>query len=97
VRLLIAVRAGAQDGGRDAVGELRAGVVAKSLDEGLLLAPARLHAAGLAELDAAGPTITAYTGELFAEELVARGVGVVRANLPLAYLDVDLLAELSEA
>jgi hypothetical protein len=96
VKLLIAVRAGAAEVGRQAVGELRAGVQVRKADEGLLLAPAPLDRDGARELEAAGPPVTAYTGDAFAEELIGRGVGVVQTHLPVAYLDIDLLAELSE-
>jgi hypothetical protein len=67
------------------------------MDEGLLLAPGPLAPDGVSELGSDGPPVTAYCGAMLAEELVARGVGVVRAHLPVLYLDIDLLAELSEA
>jgi len=97
VRLLVGVRSGGGEVGRQAIGELRAGIEAKGLDEGLLLAAGRLSPDGARELEAGGRPVTVFAGESLAEELAARGVGVVRTNLPVAYLDIDLLAELSES
>jgi hypothetical protein len=95
-RALIGVRAGGNEIGRKAVGELRAGVVAKQLDEGILYAPARLGHEGEREIASAGPTITVHDGEAFARELLQAGVGVQRTAVTIAYLDADFFADLTE-
>lgn len=95
-RLLVAVRAGGDDLPRRAVGELRAGVLAKKLEEGLLLSAARLGDEAERELGAAGPPVGTLVGDAWADELIRAGVGVVRTSMPVCYLDVDFLVELVE-
>jgi restriction endonuclease Mrr len=96
-RVLIGVRAGGNEIGRKAVGELRAGVSAKQLDEGILYAAARLGAEGERELAGNGAPVTVYDGEAFARELLQAGVGVQRTAVTIAYLDADFFADLTEA
>jgi hypothetical protein len=96
VRVLVGVRAGADDVSRRNVGELRAGVVAKQLDEGLLLCAGRLSGEADREARAPGPPLQVWDGDAFAEELIRAGVGVMRAALPIAYFDADFFAELVE-
>lgn len=96
VRVLIAVRAGEEDASRRAVGELRAGVVAKQLDAGLLLCAGRMAHDAEREIRSPGALITALDGDGFAQELVRAGVGVMRVAMPIAYLDVDFFAELAD-
>jgi hypothetical protein len=95
-KVLIGVRGGGGEVGRNAVGELRAGVEAKAVDEGLLLAAGRMGAEGARELAAGGPPVIPLVGDDYAAALYHAGVGVQRAAIPVAYLDVDLLAELGE-
>jgi hypothetical protein len=95
-RVLVGVRAGGDEGGRRAVGELRAGVQAKQLDEGLLLLCTRLGGEGERELRQVGPHVEAYDGDAFAEALLVAGVGVLRVTMPIAYLDSDFFSELVE-
>ncbi len=95
VRTLVAVRAGAEDLSRRAVAELRAGLAARGFDEGWLLSSARLSAEATAEL-AAGPGVIAYDGAQLAVLLCDQGIGVRKLTLPVAYLDVELFAELAE-
>jgi hypothetical protein len=95
-RVMVGVRAGSEEGGRRAVGELRAGVMAKQLDEGVLLLCTRLGQEGEKELRQPGPPILALDGDAFAEALVTAGVGVMRVAMPIAYLDADFFAELTE-
>jgi hypothetical protein len=94
--VLVAVRAGGDEAGRRAVGELRAGVVTKQLHEGWLLTAGHLSAEAERELAAPGPPLHVLDGPTWAAALVDAGVGVIRNNVPVVYLDVDLLAELAE-
>jgi HB1, ASXL, restriction endonuclease HTH domain/Restriction endonuclease len=93
---LVGARTGGADVGRYSVGELRAGVEAKGVAFGLLLAAGPLGSDGARELVAPGPTVHALVGDDFAEALVRAGIGVVRAAVSVAYLDLDLLGELGE-
>jgi hypothetical protein len=93
---LVGARTGPADVGRYSVGELRAGVEAKGSAFGLLLAAGPLGADGARELVAPGPIVTALVGDELAEALLRAGIGVVRAAVSVAYLDLDLLAELGE-
>jgi HB1/ASXL restriction endonuclease-like protein with HTH domain/restriction endonuclease len=97
VRALVGVRAGGNDIGRKAVGELRAGVQAKQLDEGILFTAARLGPDGERELAQPGPRTTLYDGVAFADQLVTAGIGVIRAQAQVVYLDVDFLTDLTES
>jgi hypothetical protein len=95
VKVLVAVRPGEAEISRRAVGELRAGLTAKGCDEGLLFAGGRPAQEALAELKA-GPGVTAYDGASLAQLLVRHGLGVRRALVPVEYLDVEFLGELTE-
>jgi hypothetical protein len=94
-RVLIAVRAGEAEISRRAVGELRAGLEIKGYDEGLLFAGGRLGAEGQAEHQAAPAAVTLYDGQTLAALLVRHGLGVRRVMMPVDYLDLELLNELS--
>jgi hypothetical protein len=96
-RMLVGVRSGAEEAGRRAVGELRAGVSAKQLDAGLLLCVTRCGAEAEREARQPGPPCTVYDGDAFAEALIASGVGVLRVSLPVAYLDPEFFAELNDS
>jgi hypothetical protein len=95
-RLLVGIRSGGDDAGRRAVGELRAGIQAKQLDSGLLILCGRLGPEGEQELRKPGPPVEVDDGDAIAEAMIDAGVGVVRTALPVAYLDPDFFAELSE-
>ncbi|RMH40509.1 MAG: hypothetical protein D6689_13770, partial [Deltaproteobacteria bacterium] len=93
---LIGVRIGPKPVDRRGVGELRAGVEAKGLDAGLLLAPVALSAEADDELDADGPRIETLCGDAFAAQLVACGVGVTVHAAPIVYLDPGFFAEVAD-
>jgi hypothetical protein len=95
-RWMVSVYAGAQAVDRRAVGELRAGVEAKSLSAGLLLAPADLSEEAESELDAPGHDITVLSGAQLAGTLASLGIGVVAMAAPVLYLDVDFLTEIDD-
>jgi hypothetical protein len=94
-KTLVALRPGEADIHRRAVGELRAGLAARGYDEGLLLAAGRLNDEGRAELKAGGGVVV-HDGQSLAALLVKHGLGVRRLHLPVEYLDLELLAELTE-
>ena len=100
VRVLIGIRAGEQDLGRRAVGELRTGVRVKQLEEALLIGAGRLMPDGVAEARAGlaqgAAAVTAIDGDALADLLIRHGVGVLRVTLPVEYLDPELFADLSE-
>ena len=95
-KILVGVRTGGGEVGRYSVGELRAGVEAKACAEGILIAAGRLGPEGARELAAPGPPISALVGDELADVLIRVGVAVQRAAIPVAYLDINLLAELGE-
>jgi hypothetical protein len=96
VKVLVAIRPGEAEINRRAVGELRAGLAAKGCDEGLLFAGGRPAPEALAELKN-GPGVTAYDGLALAQLLIQHGLGVRRTFVPVDYLDLDFLSELTEA
>jgi hypothetical protein len=95
VRTLVAIRGGGEQG-RRAVGELRAGVMAKSMADGLLVAAGRLLPDAAQEAGTAGPPVELWDGDHVAAHLIKLGVGVVRATLPVDYVDADFFADLTE-
>jgi HB1, ASXL, restriction endonuclease HTH domain/Restriction endonuclease len=95
LKTLVAVRAGEGEINRRAVGELRAGLQARGYDEGLLLGGGRLGGDGAAELKS-GSGVVVHDGLSLATLLVKHGLGVRRLQLPVDYLDLEFLAELSE-
>jgi len=96
-RTLVGVRAGAEEIGRRAIGELRAGVAAKGQDDAMLIAAASLSEEGEREVRAPGPWITLLDADAFADELIRAGVGLLRVAMPIAYLDADFFVELVQS
>jgi len=94
VTALIAVRAGSEPVDRRGVGELRAGVQAKELAAGLLIAPAALGEEAQAELAA---PIDVLAGDALARAFADVSVGVHRSWVPVSYLDVDFFSDLTES
>ena len=94
--LLVGVRAGNQELDRRGVGELRAGIAAKNLTRGLLLAPRELGADARAELERGGPPVAVMAGLPWASSLVQAGIAVSQRMVPVAYLDGELLDRLAE-
>lgn len=95
-QILIGVRAGNQEIDRRGVGELRAGITAKNLGRGLLLAPRELGGEARAELERQGPPVAVMAGLPWACSLVQAGIAVSQRMMPVAYLDGDLLDRLAE-
>jgi HB1, ASXL, restriction endonuclease HTH domain/Restriction endonuclease len=95
LKTLVALRPGEAEINRRAVGELRAGLAARGYDEGLILAGGRLGADGAAELKN-GSGVVLHDGSSLATLLVKHGLGVKRQYLPVDYLDVEFLSELTE-
>ena len=50
----------------------------------------------MTEAGTAGPTVELWDGERIGRELHRLGIGVVRATMPLEYLDADFFADLEE-
>jgi hypothetical protein len=94
--VLIGARAGNQEVDRRGVGELRAGVTAKNLARGLLLAPRELGSDARAELEREGKPVSAMCGLRWACALVDAGIGVAQRAMPVSYLDPELFDRLSE-
>jgi hypothetical protein len=94
--VMVAVRSGNQEVDRRGVGELRAGVAAKNMPRGLLLAPRELGSEARAELERPGKPVTAMCGLPWAGALVEAGIGVALRTMPVAYLDAELFDRLSE-
>jgi hypothetical protein len=92
-RLLIALRAGEQELGRRAVGELRAGLPAMSCQEGWLLGAGKLTQDGAAELKG-GVGVIVYDGDGLAEACVQKGVGTKKSLVAIDLLDIDFRSDL---
>ncbi len=94
--IMIAARAGNQEVDRRGVGELRAGVAAKNMSRGLLLAPRELGGEARSELERPGKPVGAMCGLPWAGALVEAGIGVALRMMPVAYLEAELFDRLSE-
>src|SRR6185503_1522779 len=94
--VLVGVRAGNQEIDRRGVGELRAGITAKNLVRGVLLAPRELGTDARSELERQGPPVAVMAGLPWASALVHAGIAVSQRMLPVAYLDGELLDRLAE-
>ena len=95
-RCLIALRPGVTAAGRRALGELRAGIRARSQDEGLLLLAGRLADDAVNEWKQPGQPIEVVDGPAMAETCVRHGIGVISAAVAVDLIDADIFAELSE-
>ena len=95
-KCLIALRPGGSTAGRRAVGELRAGVRARSQDEGLLMLAGRLAEDAISEWKQAGSPMEIADGAALAETCARHGVGVLPAVLNVDFVDADFFAELAE-
>src|SRR5262249_55324512 len=95
-RTLVSIRAGAEQG-RRAVGELRGGVGAKGLSDGLLVSAGRLLREASAEAGTAGPPVELWDADHVAGQMIKLGIGLVRTMMPIEYLDADFFADLSES
>ncbi len=93
---LIGVRTGPTPVDRRGVGELRAGVQAKSLTAGLLLSPVELSADASEELDCDGPPVQLLAGPAFVAALASVGVCVTAQAAPVLYLDPQFFAEIRD-
>ena len=94
-RVLVGVRADGDEVPRGGVGELRAGIEAKQLDYGLLIATRGLSAAAKAELGKEGPYVGLLVGGSLTGALCDAGVGVVKTAVPISYVDDAIFAELA--
>jgi hypothetical protein len=107
-RVLVALRAGGTTAGRRAVGELRAGVVKRGQDEGLLMLAGRLAEDAISEWkkpiptsdasgeSAAAPPMEIADGQAMAETCIRHGLGVINATVSVDFVDADFFAELAE-
>ncbi len=93
--VLIGVNAGDEPVSRRGVGELRAGVAAKDLISGLLIAPRPLSEAAQRELAREGKSIAVLCGDELVAQLIARGIGVRVRSAPAIYFDDELLREIA--
>ncbi len=95
-RCLIGLRGSNSAAGRRSVGELRAGVRARGLDEGVLLLAGRLAEDGISEWKQPGPPVEVVDGPALADVCVRHGIGVHNANVSVDFVDADFFAELAE-
>jgi hypothetical protein len=95
-KALIALRAGGSSAGRRAIGELRAGIRARSQEEGLLMLAGRLDNDAISEWKQDGQPIEIADGQAMAETCVRHGLGVINATVSVDFVDADFFAELSE-
>ena len=87
---------GGGSGGRRAIGELRAGIRARSQDEGLLMLAGRLAEDAIAEWKQPGPPIEIADGPAMAETCIRHGVGVINTMVSVDFVDADFFAEIAE-
>jgi hypothetical protein len=95
-KCLVGLRPGASSAGRRAIGELRAGIRARSQDEGVLLLGGRLAEDAIAEWKQAGPPVEIADGQAVAETCIRHGVGVINTMVSVDFVDADFFAELAE-
>lgn len=95
-RCLVGLRHGGQPAGRRSIGELRAGIRARNMDEGVLLLAGRLAEDGVAEWRLPGPPIEVADGSALADTCVRHGVGIVNAHVNVEFVDADFFADLQE-
>ena len=95
-RCLIGLRSGMAAAGRRAVGELRAGIRARSQDEGLIILAGRLADDAITEWKQPGPPIEVVDGPALAETCIRHGLGVISAHITVELVDADFFAELVE-
>lgn len=84
---MIAVRCGPEKVDRRGIGELRAGVYAKDLVAGLLIAPSELSEEAQGELAKEGSHVGVLCSRELIKELTAREVGVSRRHIQLPRID----------
>jgi len=95
-KCLIALRPGTAPAGRRAIGELRAGLRARTQDEGLLMLTGRLAEDAVGEWRQPGAPVEVIDGPAMADTCVRHGIGVVPATVNVEFVDADFFAELSE-
>jgi HB1, ASXL, restriction endonuclease HTH domain/Restriction endonuclease len=95
-KALIALRSGGSSAGRRAIGELRAGIRARSQEEGLLMLAGRLGDEAISEWKQDGQPIEIADGQAMAETCIRHGLGVINATVSVDFVDADFFAELSE-
>jgi len=95
-KCLVALRPGGTAAGRRAIGELRAGVRARGLDEGMLLLAGRLSEEAIKEWKQSGPPIEVADGPALADVSMRHGVGVINTSVAVNFVDADFFAELAE-
>jgi hypothetical protein len=106
-KVLIALRSGGSTAGRRSVGELRAGIVKRGQEEGLLMLAGRLGDDAVAEWKRPGqsdpgkpltsaPPIEIADGQALAETCIRHGIGVISATVNVDFVDADFFSELSE-
>ena len=96
VRVLIAVRPGEGELKRRAVGELRAGLKARTFDEGICIAAGRAGGEAIAELGAGDGRVELYDGDALATLCARFAIGIVKRGVAVDTLDVELFNELQE-
>jgi restriction endonuclease Mrr len=94
--LMIGVRAGNQPVDRRGIGELRAGVVAKNVGRGMLIAARGLSEEALAELEQPGRPVAVLTDDALAAALIRAGIGVQVRSVPIGFLDGELFDRLGD-
>jgi hypothetical protein len=91
---LIGARAGGKPVDRRGVGELRAGVVAKRLSGGLLIAPQPLSPEARSELAKEGPPMEILCGPPLVERLLEAGLGIASRAVVFHTLDEEFFDRL---
>jgi hypothetical protein len=95
-RCLIALRPGGSPGGKNAILELRVGIMKRGQDEGLLMLAGRMAEDGVTAWKDQGPPIEIADGPALAETCIRHGVGVINATVNVDFVDADFFAEIAE-
>ena len=93
--MLVGVRAAAVD--RRGIGELRAGVSAKGLLQGMLLSPNQVDDEARAELQKPGSALHVLAGEAFVDAIWSAGLGIRTRAVQVTRLDAGFFAELARS
>ena len=94
-QVLVGVRSAVVD--RRGVGELRAGVAAKGLLQGLLLSPNKVDDEARAELQKAGAALHVLAGEALVDAIWDAGIGIRTRAVQVTRIDAGFFDELARS
>jgi len=96
LKLVVAVCGGAIEDGKEAVQDLRAEIQKNGARAGMLFANGTIAESALGEARESGPPLSLYDAGQIAELCASRSLGVIRAQMPVEYYDIEFFADLLE-